>query len=340
MIVRAQTRESGVALLEAEMVRQHADARDLIEQNQELTKEIAASVAATGRLVLTGMGTSHYGNRVAEAALRGAGLDATAIVTSELLNSLEIPRRRTLILVSQSGESGEIAAYLGRQKEAANEYGLTLARGSPLARARRCMVAPGGAERAFASTRSFFVQVAGLSAICRALGADVGEPSIAIREPKITDHQAALEHLAGIKQFVLSGRGMLQGVAEAASLNLMELARVPVLAQEGGQLRHGPMEILGEKVGVILIRADDAFAGRVASLAAEVVAAGSPVVAIDASGGEPIPGAVTLATPRGTAFGAALGLLPTLQRLVIGLASRLVENVGEPLRSTKVTRDL
>src|SRR5688572_31970206 len=124
MIVKAQTKESGLALLEAEMARQHGDATELIEQSQELTKEIAASVAATDRLVLTGMGTSHYGNRVAEAALREAGLDATAIVTSELLNALNIPRRHTLILVSQSGESGEIAAYLDRQKDAANEYGL------------------------------------------------------------------------------------------------------------------------------------------------------------------------------------------------------------------------
>ena len=77
----------------------------------------------------------------------------------------------------------------------------------------------------------------------------MGEPLIAIREPKVADHQPALEHLAGIKRFVLSGRGMLHGVAEAAALNLMELARVPVLAQEGGQLRHGPMEILGRRLG-------------------------------------------------------------------------------------------
>ena len=270
------------------------------------------------------MGTSHYGNRVAEAALREAGLDATAIVTSELLNSLDIPRRRTLILVSQSGESGEIAAYLDRQKEATNEYGLTLAPGSRLARARRCMVAPGGAERAFASTRSFFLQIAGLSAICRALGADVGEPLIAIQEPKVADYQPALEHLAGIKRFVLSGRGMLQGVAEAASLNLMELARVPVLAQEGGQLRHGPMEILGEKVGVILIRADDAFAGRVASLAAEVVAAGSPVVVIDASGGEPIAG-------RGDAGGAARRRVRRRARPAAD-AAEAGDRPGEPAR--------
>src|SRR5688572_7676889 len=175
MIVKAQTKESGLALLEAEMARQHGDATELIEQSQELTKEIAASVAATGRLVLTGMGTSHYGNRAAEAALREAGLDATAIVTSELLNTLEIPRRRTLLLVSQSGESGEIVAYLQRRRNPAHEFGITLDAGSTLGRARRGLAARSGPERAFASTRSFFLQIAGLSTICEALGADVGE---------------------------------------------------------------------------------------------------------------------------------------------------------------------
>src|SRR5687767_4623274 len=226
MIVRAQTKQSGMALLEAEMARQHADALELIEENQELTKEIAASTAATGRLVLTGMGTSHYGNRVAEAALREAGLDATAIVTSELLNSLEIPRRWTLLLVSQSGESGEIVAYLRRRQDPAHEFGMTLDAGSTLGRARRGLAARSGAERAFASTRSFFLQIAGLSTICEALGVAVGEPLIAIMEPKVADYQPALQHLAGIKRFVLSGRGMTQGIAEAAALNLMELARV------------------------------------------------------------------------------------------------------------------
>ena len=155
-----QTKESGLALLEAEMARQHADALELIEQNQDLTKEIAASVAATGRLVLTGMGTSHYGNRVGEAALREAGIDATAIVTSELLNSLQIPRRRTLLLVSQSGESGEIVAYLQRRQDPAHEFGITLDAGSTLGRARRGLAARRGPERAFASTRSFFLQIA------------------------------------------------------------------------------------------------------------------------------------------------------------------------------------
>ena len=52
------------------MARQHADAIELIEQNQELTKEVAARWRQGARLRPDRHGTSHYGNRVAEAALR------------------------------------------------------------------------------------------------------------------------------------------------------------------------------------------------------------------------------------------------------------------------------
>ncbi|HWT30302.1 MAG TPA: aminotransferase, partial [Propylenella sp.] len=69
----AEPKENGLGLLAAEMARQHADAKAFLKQDQPLVAEIAASVRATGRLVLTGMGTSHFGNRVAEAALRQAG---------------------------------------------------------------------------------------------------------------------------------------------------------------------------------------------------------------------------------------------------------------------------
>jgi len=58
----------------------------------------------------------------------------------------------------------------------------------------------------------------------------------------------------GCRAVVYSGRGVLQGVAEAVALGLMELARMPAFAQEGGQFQHGPLEMLGEGIGVVLFR--------------------------------------------------------------------------------------
>ena len=58
----------------------------------------------------------------------------------------------------------------------------------------------------------------------------------------------------------------------------------------------------------------------------------------DCSGRDAIPDTVTTAFPARGGLGAVLTMLPSLQRLIIGIASRRVEHVGEPLRSTKITR--
>lgn len=331
---------NGLAMLEAEMARQHADARASLDAARPVVERIVNSVAETGRLILTGMGASHYGNRVAETALRRAGIDATAIPASELLGAPATPSRHTLLLVSQSGESGEIAAWLDRASGTDHEFGLTLAPTSRLGRARLCLIGAGGPERAFAATRSLFLQLALLAQMARALGADVGGIEAVLAEAPSPSVDEAVERLAGAGSYVLSGRGISQGLAESGALTLMELARVPAFSLEGGQFRHGPLEILGPRTGVILLRPAGVEGERTASLAETVVATGAPVVMLDASGDRPVEGAVTLPCPRGADFAAAIGMLPTLQRLLIDLSGRFVEEPGVPLRSTKITREL
>jgi fructoselysine-6-P-deglycase FrlB-like protein len=331
-------RSAALAELEAEMARQHADARDLVATTAPMAQQIAASVIETGRLLLVGMGTSHFANRVAEVVLRAGGIDATAITASEFLLAPETPPRRTLLLVSQSGESGEVVAWLDRRPDGGHEFGLTLSPDSRLARSRPCILAPGGSEKAFAATRSFFLTVTGLAVLCEALEADGGGFERVTAGPDVADVEVGIAHLAAVDALAVSARGALQGIAEAAALNLMELGRKPALALEGGQFRHGPMEILGPRLGVLMLRADDAHAERVAALATAAAEAGSPTVVIDTSGRGPVAGTVTLRLPQGAGFAACLGLLPTLQRLVIGLAGRFVPDVGRPVRSTKVTR--
>lgn len=327
------------AMLDAEMEHQHADARAALASATPMAARIANSVRRTGRLVLTGMGASHFGNRVAEAALRAAGFDATAVPASELLAAPDAPARRTLLLVSQSGESGEIVAWLDRTGADDDEFGLTLGPDSRLARSRPSLLGSGGVETAFAATRSLFVQTALLGGLVHTLTGNEGGLDAALKARPTVPVDAAIEHLASATAFVTSGRGQRQGVAEALALATMELGRVPVLALEGGQLRHGPMEILGPKVGVVLLRgASDGAA--TAGLARQVVEAGSPLVVVDGGDAAEVAGAVTVRVPARPGIPGILETLPTLQRLAIGLAARFVPDVGVPVRSTKVTRGL
>ena len=328
---------TGLELIRDEMRRQHADALVTFEQTRPMAARVAESIRRTGRLLLLGMGGSHFVNRIVEPLYRAQGIDATAFVASELLRAPLPAGKRTVLLTSQSGGSGEILRYLegaGTQEE---RFGMTLNADSGLGRAVPCLVAAGGSERAFAATRSLILSLIMHGAILRELGLDGAPLVAALKAPKPPSVDAAVAALAGCHTFVYTGRGMLEGVAEAASLGLMELARLPAFAMEGGQLQHGPMEILGKAIGVVLFRPagpDGKTALRVAEAAH---GAGSPVVVFDVSGEPAIAGVTTIALPRSEGLASALLLFPAIQETMIGIASRHVDKVGEPLRTTKVT---
>jgi fructoselysine-6-P-deglycase FrlB-like protein len=120
----------------------------------------------------------------------------------------------------------------------------------------------------------------------------------------------------------------------------MELARLPGLGLEGGQLRHGPMEMLSPQTGIILLRAAGASATLAPGLAAACRAAGAPVVVFDVSGEAAIADTLTIRLPRSEGMAAIFTVLPALQTLLVDLAAQRLPDVGEPVRSTKVTTEI
>ena len=106
---------SGIDLLEAEMARQHADALASLRANTDAATRIAASVMPSRRLLLIGMGASHYANRMVEPLYRRLGVDAWACTAAELMHTPPPAMPQTTIFVSQSGESGEIVELLKRE---------------------------------------------------------------------------------------------------------------------------------------------------------------------------------------------------------------------------------
>src|SRR5689334_6616315 len=105
---------SGLELLEVERARQHADALASFEAAVGAAARVAQSLGRTKRLLLVGMGGSHFVNRAVEPAYRARGIDATAITASELLAAPLPDAPRTALLTSQSGGSGEVLQYLDR----------------------------------------------------------------------------------------------------------------------------------------------------------------------------------------------------------------------------------
>ncbi|MBE1707120.1 MULTISPECIES: SIS domain-containing protein [Mesorhizobium] len=332
-----RSRPVGLAAIDREMARQHADARASFEHNTAMAAEVAASIRKTGRLLLLGMGGSHAVGRAVEPLYRAHGIDALALPLSEQLGQPVPLDGKTVLVTSQSGESAEVVRWFAEAGSVAEVFGLTLEGGSLLARTAPCLVGAGGTELAFAATRSLTVTFALHLAILAALGEDPSAALGALDQKQDNDIMQALAALAEVTTIVTSGR-RLQGVAEALALGLTELSRLPCFSLEGGQLRHGPMEMLGPRIGVILFRGNDPTAGLVTAMALSVVEAGAPLVIFDASGQSPVAGAVTLSFKPATGLAAIFAMLPVAQRLMIAFADSRVDNAGTPVRSTKITR--
>lgn len=330
-------RPAGLIAIENEMARQHADALATFAAAPSLAGDVAASLRRTGRLLLLGMGGSHAVGRAVEPLYRDLGIDAIALPLSEQLGQPLPIVGRTIIVTSQSGESAEVLRWFALVGDRQDAFGLTLEGGSSLARKIPCLVGAGGSEQAFAATRSLSVTFAMHMAILAALGWDADAAVAVLNTPQAPDIDAAVEAMSGVATIVTSGR-RLQGVAEAIALGLTELSRLPCFSLEGGQLRHGPMEMLGPSVGVVLFRVCDETAPLVAGMAVSAFEAGSPVVVFDTSGDAPIDDVVTIGLGQGSGMAAILAILPVAQRFMVAFAARRVADVGTPVRSSKITR--
>ncbi|HTJ58501.1 MAG TPA: aminotransferase [Devosiaceae bacterium] len=329
---------AGLAAIEAEMARQVADSIASISAVKDRATEVAAALRATGRLLLLGMGASHAAGRIVEPIYRSLGIEAIALPISEQLTAPLPTGDKVVLVASQSGESAEVIRWLDLVRPSGIVFGLTLDGASTLARSVPSLIGAGGAEIGFAATRSLTVTLALHAAILAELGVD---PALAIAAlqapPAVDDLSLAVSTLAAARAVVSSGRE-LHGVADALALGICELARIPAFALEGGQFRHGPLEMLGPEVGVILVRSDEVGAPLVAGAATAALDAGSPVVVFDSSAQPPILGAVTFAFPVAKGLAAVFAMLLVVQRLMLGLAGARVADVGTPKRSSKITR--
>ncbi|UVK42075.1 SIS domain-containing protein [Mesorhizobium sp. AR07] len=333
----AKPRPAGLLAIDREMARQRADAIASFGHNTAIAAKVAASIRQTGRLLLLGMGGSHAVGRAVEPLYRAHGIDALALPLSEQLGQPLPLTDRTVLVTSQSGESAEVVRWFSEAGSTSDVFGLTLEGASFLAGTVPCLVGAGGTELAFAATRSLTVTFALHLAILAALGEDASPALGALDQPQDNDIRQALGALGKVTTIVTSGR-RLQGLAEALALGLTELSRLPCFSLEGGQLRHGPMEMLGPHIGVILFRGNDSTSELVTAMAISVVEAGAPLVIFDSSGQAPVTGAITLSFKPASGLAAIFAMLPVAQRLMIAFADARIDNAGTPVRSTKITR--
>lgn len=327
----------GIEQLRAEMARQHEDALQSLRIARLSAEGIAAAIRDKGRLVLLGMGGSHWVNSAVCPHYRRVGLDATAHVVSEYMRA-PIGGDPAMLLTSQSGRSGEVLRMIENGQIGSSAFGLTLEGDSPLAKALPALVGDGGSELAYAATRSQLIALAQHAALLEALGMDVSEIIDVLREgPAQVELGEAVNTLATAPVAVMVARGSsAQGVMDAAALCLMETARMPVLGLEAGQFRHGPFEMIEPDTAVVMLRGPGEAADDIAPLAKECISHGIVPIVVDASGRAPVAGAVTVALNPHGGLALAFASLPVLQDLIVTAAEKRMPDAGLPRRSAKV----
>ena len=90
--------------------------------------------------------------------------------------------------------------------------------------------------------------------------------------------------LGGRPQLALVGRGSARAAAEMGALTLKEAARFPAESLQAAQFRHGPLELAGPELAVIVIATEPATRSLELGLAAELVTAGAAVLVVSQDG--------------------------------------------------------
>jgi glutamine---fructose-6-phosphate transaminase (isomerizing) len=221
------------------------------------------------RLVLTGMGASLCTLVPLQLDLIAGGLAPIVLETSELIHNARslLSPSSTVIAVSQSGCSAEILGLLQCISCGFLLIGVTNQSASPLAaRAHHVILTRAGTETSV-SSKTYISTLAALEFLrCLLLGNELAPTIGALKEtPRIVQdylsnaetHVTQLkETLSDIGQVYFVGRGRSLAAAFAGGLITKECAGFPAEGMSSASFRHGPLEVVGADVYVVVFEGD------------------------------------------------------------------------------------
>ncbi|UQN08269.1 SIS domain-containing protein [Deinococcus sp. QL22] len=336
---------------------------DMMEQPAALRRALGIGVPAElaqllgrpwNRVVLTGMGSSHFAAFPTWRRAVAAGSPAWNLDAGQLLDSPDLLNNQTLMIAtSQSGASGEIVELIERQRGGRVKWGaligVTDAERSPLAAAADLLLPLGSGPEATVSTKSYLNTLVVHRQIAAAMA---GEDSAQVEQELYAVPDMVATLLGQLELSVLA-RGVLEpagyrlvsvgkaddaATALYASLIIKEAAKVAVEGFVGGQFRHGPMELAGAGLTALVFgtrrTAPDEGLRRMAH---DIAATGARAVSI---GDDRLEGTTTIEVPCGTALESLVSGAVVAQHLAVCLARANGVTPGEFIYGRKVTSAL
>ena len=255
--------------------------------------------AAVSRITLIACGTSYYACMTAKYWLEGlARVPVEVDIASEFrYRGAAMPEGGIAIFVSQSGETADTLAALRYAREQGqrilsivNVAESTIARDSDVV-----LHTNAGPEVGVASTKAFTTQLTVLAcltiAVARARGA-IGQEreaklvealtEVPARAAEVLNHDDRLRELARevaqARDVLYLGRGTSYPIALEGALKLKEISYIHAEGYAAGEMKHGPIALIDDKVPVMVIAPSDALFDKTASNMQEVVARGGRVI--------------------------------------------------------------
>ena len=299
-----------------------------------------------GRVVLTGMGSSHLGLVPLHLRLVEAGHAPVTVESSELLHHQRrlLAPGTLLVLASQSGRSAEIVRLLEAVRgTGVVTVGVTNVAASPLAEEAAATVITHAGEESTVACKTYLAAQVALAWLGEVLtGGDLEATRAALAgsidgaAAYLASWRTHVEWLAGrlegVRAVYYAGRGSSIAAAGSAGLITKESTHRPSEGMSSAAFRHGPMEMLDPAVFLLVFAGPERTRALNEGLVADVRAAGARAFLAAGDSPEPafrLPTIADVARP-------VVELLP-VEMITLALAALDGREAGRFERATKVT---
>ncbi len=259
------------------------------------------------KIDLIACGTSYYACQTATYWFeKYLNISSNAYLASEFRYKTYIRSEDTLsIFLSQSGETADtLAALKFAKKNKSKTFSIVNNSESSIARESDFFLTiAAGPEIGVASTKAFTAQLSVLACICLVAGRERKVLKIEL-EKELTENLLEVpskmasifdlieqikeisKQIVKAKSVLFLGRGSLFPIALEGALKLKEISYIHAEGYASGEMKHGPIALVDDKVPVVVIAPKDSLFEKNISNMQEILARGGKVILITDKKGE------------------------------------------------------
>ena len=324
-------------------------------EDMKLTATMAKQIK---RFHLVACGTAWHACLVGKFMLEEiAGIPAEVDYGSEFrYRSPLMDPKSVLLMVSQSGETADTlaATEIARAKKAKILSICNVIDSSITRKSHGVLYTHAGPEISVASTKAFTTQLTALYLLAVALGRLNGKlkpvdarkllrdlmflPSWVDKALELEDQVKELARdLMHSQDFLYLGRGINYPIALEGALKLKEISYIHAEGYPAGEMKHGPIALIDEKMPVLVLAPRDRYFHKTVSNLKEVESRGGKVVVLtdDIKSVSEITGHRVLTLPKASHYLTPIVMTIPLQLLAYYIAVHRGTDVDQPRNLAK-----